>query len=69
MATAEKYFPYFLLRFFHPNKSLSDFQPFAAYLIVSSYFLSMGSLRGILHYLYFFMKLDLKLLKNKFFAR
>lgn len=36
---AEKTLPYFLFRFFHPNKLVSDLQPLAANFIVSSFFL------------------------------
>ena len=36
---AEKTLPYFLFRFFHPNKLVCDLQPLAANFIVSSFFL------------------------------
>ena len=50
MTTAKKYIylPYFLFRFFHPKKSISDLQPFAANLLVPTIFFSTFCMR---HYL------------------
>ena len=48
MTTAEKDLPYFLLRFFHTNKSANELQPFGVNLIISSFFFSIYPLRGIL---------------------